>query len=170
MATNWWISFVRTLVAPFLIGLLTQHFVALGFDDVGFILRSSVVVVTAGIYYYVARLLQQRWPLLGCLLVVAAEPRYVGESNAFEDAEVDETDRLLISVQRTAMPLGVGWGAALFEDHVLGFAPSIGLTVLVVATALFYGVLRYVEERSRAGTKQRTVAGFLLGSPTIPHY
>lgn len=155
---------VRTLVVPLSVGLLTQNAVLFVVADIGFLLRSTIFIIAAALYYFVARLLQQRWPLLGFLLLVAAEPYYL------DNEQVDETDRLMISVQRTAVPLAFGWIIAQLGLWVFEFSQSVGLVVMSAATALFYGALRWVEERSVAGTKQRVVAGCLLGSPTVPVY
>ena len=153
---------IRTLVVPLSVGFLTQHWVLFAFDNIGFLLRSTIFAIAAALYYLIARLLQQRWPLSGFLLLIAAEPYY--------DDQVDETDRLMISVQRTAVPLAVGWIIAQLGLWAFEFSQSVGLVVMSAATALFYGALRWVEERSVAGTKPREVAGRLLGSPTVPVY
>lgn len=160
MGTNWWISFARTLVAPLLVGLLMQLLVGFAAGGIGLMLRSTIVVVVAALYYLVARMLQQRWPMSGFLLVVAAEPYY----------DDRDTDRLLISIQRTVIPLAVGWIVVQLADWLFEFSQPVGLASQVAATTAFYGALRYVEERSAISARRREVAGILLGSAAAPHY
>lgn len=160
MGTNWWISVTRTIVAPFLVGFLFQWLVA---SDVGFVWRSTSFAAAAFIYYCAARALQEWNPYLGFMLIVAARPHYRVHDNYWTE---DEIDPFIVSMVRTVVPLVAGSALAIFARLILGLDGTAAVLLQVLLTAVFYGGLRWLEERPRT----REVAGWMLGSPLALHY
>lgn len=157
MDPNWSISFVRTVVAPLLIGCLGQ-WALFAFSDASLTLRAAMAALIGAVWYVFARCLQVRHPQLGFLLLVSARPRY----------ERDPDVELLVSVVRTVVPLAVAIVVGYLVTAVgSGSTPAICLIAVAVT---YYGVLRLVEERTHPESTVRNVAGWMLGAPLAPRY
>jgi ABC-type iron transport system FetAB permease component len=162
---NWTISFIRTIVAPFIVGCFSQLLIFAWSDDVPLELRAGVASLFAAAWYIIARLLAIWNPKLGFLLIVAAVPHYVED-----DHEKVESD-LLVSIIRTVVPLAVGWGVGWAVKA--GFDIDEQTLVLLfqgLITGGYYGILRWIEERSKPESTARQVSGLMLGAPAVPHY
>ncbi len=159
MDTNWRISVVRSIVAPLVVGVSVLALIGLGG---GFPLSSFVGVATtfsiAVAWYVCARLAQCARPQLGFLLGVSVRPRY-GE---------DGESELAPSLRRTLVPLAVATAVGcLVSAFVGGATPALCL----VGTALaYYGILRWIEDRSAPYSTARDVAGWFLGARAALYY
>ncbi|WP_289008971.1 hypothetical protein [uncultured Thermomonospora sp.] len=67
-------SIVRTVV-PVIVGVLLGQAARIGLDLPAGAVTEVVTVVTTGAYYAVARLVEQRWPALGRVLLSAGLSR-----------------------------------------------------------------------------------------------
>jgi hypothetical protein len=162
---NWSISFVRTVVAPLLVGSFTQLLIFAASDDVPLELRAGVASLVAAVWYLLARILAIWNPKLGFLLIIAATPRYV------EDGSTKTESDLLVSLIRTVVPLAVGWGVGWAIKA--GFSVDEQTLVLLfqgLITGGYYGILRWIEEKSAPDSKARNVTGVMLGAKAVPHY
>ena len=158
MDQNWAISFVRTVVAPLLVGAVGQSALYFWSDDVSLMLRVITASLIGAAWYVVARLAQIWKPNLGFMLIVAARPRYDDE---------DRDAGLLVSVVRTVVPLAVATTLGCLVAATLGgSAPALSL----VAVVIYYGSLRWVEENAALDSFARNVAGWMLGARAVPHY
>jgi len=159
--TNWRISLVRTVVVPLLIGLLVQALIPFGggssssFVGIGRVATTFAIAVA---WYVGARLAQCVRPQLGFLLGISVRPRY-GE---------DGESELAPSLRRTLVPLAVATAVAtLVAAYVGGSTPAF---CLVGAALAYYGILRWIEERSLPDSTARNVAGVMLGAKLVPYY
>lgn len=78
MKSNQLPSFIRTLV-PFVVGGIVSFLAARGIDvkpEEAAQLGSLVTVVVGYVYYFIVRLLEQRYPRAGILLGIAKQPTY----------------------------------------------------------------------------------------------
>lgn len=162
MGTNWAISYVRTVVAPLVIGTLIQLVLFAWSDDGSSVLRALTTALLACAWYSVVRILQEGNRKLGFLLLIAARPHYT------EDVS-DDDDELLTSLVRSIIPLVVG---GLLTMLVVGVGDVDSAAIVVVTqfliTSAYYGALRLIEES--AASETRRIAGLMLGAPLVPHY
>lgn len=73
------VSLIRTVVPVWVGALLSYLSVRLGVvvpEEVSTGLTAALVALFTGLYYAVARLLEQRWPKLGWLLGMPKQPTY----------------------------------------------------------------------------------------------
>jgi len=157
--TNWRISVVRSIIAPLIVGVSVQALIAVGG---GSSLSSFAGVATtfaiAVAWYVCARLAQRARPQLGFLLGVSVRPRY-GE---------DGESELAPSLRRTLVPLAVATAiASLVAAFIGGSTPAL---CLVGAALAYYGILRWIEERSAPYSSARAAAGWFLGARAALYY
>lgn len=148
------ISIIRTVIAPTVAGWALSLVVLMGVDSPSVELRSAVTAVLAMAWYLTAKLLETRNPLWGAMLLYAVQPDYGAETE----------HQILTAVQRTAVPLLVGW--VVTQAALLGLELETSVAVLAlqgVITSAYYGVLRYIEQ-------SKPKAGVLLGKVAEPVY
>jgi hypothetical protein len=71
-------SFIRTLV-PFIVGFIVAQLTDFGIEvtpEEAATIGSFVTVVSGYVYYFIVRVIEQRYPKAGILLGVAKQPTY----------------------------------------------------------------------------------------------
>ena len=156
------ISIIRTVIMPLVAGGLLSLIVLAGVTDPSAEVRAAVASLLAVAWYLAARFLESKNRYWGLLLLVAVEPTYDPntESNILTTIE----SNIVMSVQRTVVPLAVGWLITLLARQ--GFSlDSQTLTVALQAgiTSVYYGAIRLIEE-------SKPQAGVLIGGAAPPTY
>lgn len=159
MDTNWRISVVRSIIAPLIVGLSVQALISLGGGPaLSSFAGAATTSVIAVAWYVCVRLAQRARPQLGFLLGISVRPRY-GEDGEHE---------LAASVRRTLVPLAVATAVAcLVAAFVGGSTPALCLVGVALA---YYGILRWIEERSAPYSAARDAAGWFLGARAALYY
>jgi hypothetical protein len=150
------ISVIRTVIMPLAAGGLLQLLFLAGVADPSIEVQAALASIIAITWYLLARYLETLNPLWGLMLLVAVQPNY----------DDGTSDRLILGVKRTVVPLLVGWavtalaaaGFDLPQDTLI-----VGLQALI--TTAYYGVIRIIEERQGP-----TKASALIGGKALPLY
>jgi hypothetical protein len=148
------ISTIRTVVMPTVAGFVLQLLVLVGADDPSPEARASLTALLAAAWYILARFLESKNRYWGALLLVAVQPSYDSETEG----------QVVLAVQRTVVPLAVGW--LVTQAAVRGLdidASTLALSLQALVTTGYYGLLRRIES-SKPG------AGVLLGGRTTLTY
>lgn len=150
---NWGISLARTVIAPFIVGWLGVLAIQAGVE----LDTDAVPTVLTGIgfsYWAAVRVIEQRFPRAGFLLIVPRPPQYT---------HVDLVG-FLESAKRTFIPLAVGLGITYLRKANVEIDSAEEVAVLTTGiTAAYYGLVRAVE-----GFFPK--AGILLGGQGAPSY
>lgn len=137
------ISIIRTVIMPLVAGGVLQ-LLLLSTADPSPEVRAAAASLIAMIWYLVARLLESRNRYWGLMLLVAVEPNY---------ETYDPSGDLVLSVQRTVVPLLVGWAITALARF--GFDLDEGTITLALQagiTSVYYGAIRVIEQyRPKAG-------------------
>jgi hypothetical protein len=148
------ISVIRTTVMPLVAGSVLSLVALAGVDDPSIEVRAAVASVLAMAWYILARFLETKNPYWGVMLLVAVQPHY----------DTDTETQIVSSVQRTVVPILVGWIAAVLVRYGINLDDaSLALALQGAITTVYYGVLRKIE-----ATQPR--AGVLLGGQAAPTY
>lgn len=142
------ISIIRTVLMPLLAGGALSLLVFAGVDNPSAEAQAAVASLLAVGWYLAARLLETRNRYWGLMLGVATTPDY-GLATKSED--------LVRSVQRTVVPLVVGWAVTALAKAGLSLdTETVTLALQAGITSVYYGAIRIIEQ-------YRPKAGVLIG-------
>lgn len=158
------ISFVRTIVAPTLFGLVVQALVFLGADPTPDV-RAAVTAGLAVIWYLFAKFLGTVNQRFGILLLIAVQPKYV---EGDDDGEQQLQSDMLLAVRRSVIPLLAGWAVPALVRLIPAVSWDTATATLALQsgfTAAYYYILRWIEERGKARVAHRELVDGVQALP-----